>query len=244
MQNRYVGDIGDFVKYGLLRALAENYKLGVAWYLFPDENRKGKQQIKYLEHPEEWAYLDKKLFKYIDNLVLKKNRTVKDIECSNILNGVVFANEPLESSKRTALEKINWRNEWFKRVLAKLSDCDIVFVSSKSVCDDEKFIGSKKTHWQKIPLKEIDKLSHNKTVIVHHHNSRFLGGHYKEIEYWMQKINGCTYSIYWKRYSCRTFFIVKPSKSIEKEIKKFTSKWSENLALISLKDQSNNLINI
>ena len=33
MQNRYVGDIGDYVKYGLLRALADGRQLGVAWYL-------------------------------------------------------------------------------------------------------------------------------------------------------------------------------------------------------------------
>ena len=33
MQDRYVGDIGDFVKYGLLRALGKGKRLGVAWYL-------------------------------------------------------------------------------------------------------------------------------------------------------------------------------------------------------------------
>ena len=30
MQNPYTGDIGDYVKYGLLRALAEGRRLGVA----------------------------------------------------------------------------------------------------------------------------------------------------------------------------------------------------------------------
>ena len=42
MQNRYTGDVGDFGKYGLLRALTqpemqEETKLGVVWYLNPDE---------------------------------------------------------------------------------------------------------------------------------------------------------------------------------------------------------------
>ena len=32
MQDRYVGDIGDFAKYGLLRALGRRRRLGVAWY--------------------------------------------------------------------------------------------------------------------------------------------------------------------------------------------------------------------
>ena len=33
MQDRYVGDIGDFVKYALLRVVTGESKLGVAWYL-------------------------------------------------------------------------------------------------------------------------------------------------------------------------------------------------------------------
>jgi hypothetical protein len=39
MQNRYVGDVGDFAKYGLLRQLTmdDQLHLGVIWYLFDDE---------------------------------------------------------------------------------------------------------------------------------------------------------------------------------------------------------------
>ena len=46
MQDQYVGDIGDFGKYGLLRHLTgmrddaapgDALRLGVVWYLFPDE---------------------------------------------------------------------------------------------------------------------------------------------------------------------------------------------------------------
>lgn len=37
MQNRYVADIGDFVKFAILRGLAVGRSLGVVWWLFPDE---------------------------------------------------------------------------------------------------------------------------------------------------------------------------------------------------------------
>ncbi len=37
MQDRYAGDIGDFVKLGLLRAISPGYALGLAWYHVPDE---------------------------------------------------------------------------------------------------------------------------------------------------------------------------------------------------------------
>ena len=48
MQDRYVGDVGDFGKYGLLRYLGgkldggfeyfEPMRMGVIWYLYPDES--------------------------------------------------------------------------------------------------------------------------------------------------------------------------------------------------------------
>jgi hypothetical protein len=40
MQNRYVGDIGDYVKLAILRALSSCRSLGVAWWLFSDESHK------------------------------------------------------------------------------------------------------------------------------------------------------------------------------------------------------------
>lgn len=42
MQNRYVGDIGDFGKLGLLRQLHKTgLSIGVNWYLTPDETHNG-----------------------------------------------------------------------------------------------------------------------------------------------------------------------------------------------------------
>lgn len=41
MQNRYTGDIGDYVKYALLRALIKGHRLDVAWYLSPNLHSKG-----------------------------------------------------------------------------------------------------------------------------------------------------------------------------------------------------------
>ena len=41
MQDRYVGDIGDFVKYGLLRAIRGEKSLGVVWYLRPNDGPVG-----------------------------------------------------------------------------------------------------------------------------------------------------------------------------------------------------------
>ena len=60
MKNQYVGDIGDYGKYGLLRFLAERgIQIGVNWYLTKDEkNKLGDGKFTdYLEQENEWKYL-------------------------------------------------------------------------------------------------------------------------------------------------------------------------------------------
>lgn len=53
MQDKYFGDIGDFAKYGLLRAVVAGdpqLRLGVLWYRVPDENlNRDGRHIEYLQ---------------------------------------------------------------------------------------------------------------------------------------------------------------------------------------------------
>ena len=53
MQNQFVGDIGDYAKYALLRRLSVGRKLGVAWYLHPDSGA-GGNFIQYLDNLNAW----------------------------------------------------------------------------------------------------------------------------------------------------------------------------------------------
>lgn len=70
MQDRYVGDLGDFVKYGLLRAICGTKRLGVAWYLHPDAGPAGDgRHTAYLQDPSEWRHLDADLFDVLGGLI-------------------------------------------------------------------------------------------------------------------------------------------------------------------------------
>lgn len=84
MQDRYTGDIGDYIKYALLRALSPGLKLGVAWYLYPDEghNSDGKH-VQYLHDPQRWRHLDPELFDALRNIVAG-NRSVSAVETSGL----------------------------------------------------------------------------------------------------------------------------------------------------------------
>ena len=52
MKNQYVGDIGDYGKYGLLRFLASHgIKIGVNWYLTENDGSTDGKFTTYLKNP-------------------------------------------------------------------------------------------------------------------------------------------------------------------------------------------------
>ena len=52
MKNQYVGDIGDYGKYGLLRFLSNRgIKIGINWYLTEDDKSSDGKFIEYLKKP-------------------------------------------------------------------------------------------------------------------------------------------------------------------------------------------------
>jgi hypothetical protein len=80
MQDRYVGDAGDYAKYALLNALAGDERaplhLGVLWYLFPDEGHNGDgRHIAYLQQPI-MAQRDPETHARLKNLVTSGQRSV------------------------------------------------------------------------------------------------------------------------------------------------------------------------
>jgi hypothetical protein len=94
MQNRYVGDIGDYLKLGILRALSPGYHLGVALWLFPDEVHNGDgRQIGYLGRADLWRHFDSAVFDALRRIVSSCRRNVDELAAANFLPGATFASE-------------------------------------------------------------------------------------------------------------------------------------------------------
>jgi len=77
MQNHYVGDIGDYLKLGILRALSPGYRLGVARWLYPNEVHDGNgKHVDYIQRPEQWRHFDPALFNALRHIVTSGLRNV------------------------------------------------------------------------------------------------------------------------------------------------------------------------
>ena len=144
MQDNYVGDIGDFGKYGLLRSLAglwpeepqdQRLSLGVVWYV-PERHVVAKtednhgQDVSYLFNARtrhRYRRCDPGLFDSLRGLVCS-DRSLTAIRASQLLGDeargeVVFYDKsiPLDSSART-----DWQND----VATYIDGRDVIFLDS------------------------------------------------------------------------------------------------------------------
>ncbi|GHF17653.1 hypothetical protein GCM10017044_10070 [Kordiimonas sediminis] len=235
MQDRYIGDIGDYAKYGLLRAIQGSRKLGIAWYLFPDEqhNADGKH-ITFYQQPKKWRYMDAPLFDELKQIVVSGKRSVKEVSERGIFTNVVFHSELLKNSSTSIKDRQSWRKNWFDGVLKKVSDANIVFADpDNGLCLDERFSYGGSKSWKRLPISEALRLAEGRVAVIYHHNSRFKGGHAKEIEYWMNALGGNVVALRWRAYSSRTFFIVNPTEEIKRKCEAFSVHWGDKAEFVS-----------
>jgi hypothetical protein len=226
MQDRYAGDVGDYVKLALLRALAPGMRLGVAWYLYPDEghNEDGKH-IAYLSQPSHWRWLDPELFDQL-NQVVKNGRSVAALERCAVLNAL-FSREPLNHRHLHHRDRSAARSTWFDRRMAELDGCDLVFADpDNGLTDDQPKRRSSGKFGKQLPLQEALALARGRSAVIYHHNSRFKGGHDLEVEHWRQQLGENTIAVRANAYNCRTFFVVNPTLALVERARAFCEQWN------------------
>ena len=143
MQDRYAGDLGDFLKLGLLRWLvapsfdAPPHRLGVVWYLAPDEshNADGKH-VAYLDPAtpagRQLRPLDPDLYDRLSAMVAGGERSVAQLEAFGVHTagsrtfGEVLQFADLAPSAKS--ERIERRRAWVGGALRSTEDCSVVFV--------------------------------------------------------------------------------------------------------------------
>ena len=125
MKNQYVGDIGDYGKYGLLRYLSKRgIRIGVNWYLTENDDVVVNGNIRdYLDDEAESVY-DCDVFALLKGL---HERDIKQIERGNIIPNAVFYSEVLTTGARSRAERKMAREAWHKKAMKALSNAGLVF---------------------------------------------------------------------------------------------------------------------
>jgi hypothetical protein len=226
MQNRYVADIGDYVKFAILRALAPGRKLGVVWWLFPNEQHNadgGHRQ--YLERPNEWEDFDSDLFKALQNI--KEQRDVRALENAAILPGAVFISDPVPCGVRE-------RGTWFEGIKTGITDCTLVFLDPDNGIAPEGLKLSQRRAGKSVTIEEIKALQKSgRAVVVYHHQTRLKGGHLSEIEMVAKRLRArglhVSGALRANPWSPRAFFILNGDKTLHDRAQGLAHMWKDRI---------------
>lgn len=176
MQNRYVGDIGDYGKYALLRSIARSSLiLGVNWYLTPDErhNSDGKH-ISYLKSGEYSAY-DEELHGELKRIVAGSMRNVFSVQQSRILpESTIYYDDMLAFDLEPHyLKRRMIRGSWHKAALDRLSECEIAFLDPDNGLQVKSVSLTGKKGNKYIGLNELkDYYKLGKSIVFYNHRER------------------------------------------------------------------------
>lgn len=188
MQDRYVGDVGDYCKLGLLRALAKprpslgvRLSLGINWYKTdPNSNKPIKQNdggfIEYLndQYRDYYKDYDKKLYKMLHGmLTLLLNPKTRKIGLigKEIINAKFYNEDVLTKQDR---------EEWHREALKKLRGTDVVFLDPDNGIETEKMraksLSKKHVRWREIE----EYYKRGQSVIIYQHKYRITDIDFKK----------------------------------------------------------------
>ena len=262
MQNRYVGDVGDFGKYGLLKSLCLSNKtdngltlsLGVVWYLTLDEahNADGKHtEYLKLTSPKRECYreCDPELYDSLKEIVDQKSRDVKYIRKKGILPATtVFYERCLDYNKASVVEQtlretpLDHRERWMEGALDATANCNIVFVDP----DNGLETSSTARHQLKgVKYAFFDELSpflhRGQSLVVYQHINHTEKAE-KQIQRRLQEIKerlnprADPFALHFRRVSARAFFIIPSERHqtlLRERAKHFSNGlWSRHFDLV------------
>ena len=218
MQDRYAGDVGDYGKFGLLKALEQQgLHMGVNWYLTAPalaerHHEDGRHRIK-----EKYFSCDPELAEILYEISSRESgRSVEALEKAGLLKNVLFYNEPVGIKEGRA--------HWHNGALKALQSTNVVFLDPdngllvKSVGRNSKRAG------KYIFDEELrDYLIRGQAVIFYQHRPRKQAPvYFEEMNERIQKICGNllvrSFVLTFPKCTIRDYFILCPEGRCVRQI--------------------------
>jgi hypothetical protein len=228
------------VKLAILRVLEPGRRLGVVWYLFPDEhhNKDGGHR-EYLERPSEWKHLDPDLFEALLKIEREHSRGENKrgadaLENAGILPGAVFAADPVPCEILPFSLRPERRGIWLDGIKKKLQGCDLVFLDPDNGIAPEGLRLTQRRAGKSVAIEEMAALQKsNRTMVVYHHQTRRRGGHRSEIGDLATRLTKSRLRVSGalraKPWSPRVFFILNGDEEILRRAESIADVWEDRM---------------
>jgi len=122
VKNQYFGDLSDYRKFGLLRAMAgAGVRIGVDWMLTADDGGRDGRRITYLDQPDRWRGLDPDLFDFLAGKVSRNARgQVTAVESAGLIPEARYHADMLTDERAGRVCHL-------EAALARFQDLDLIF---------------------------------------------------------------------------------------------------------------------
>ena len=230
VQDSYVGDIGDYGKYGLLREVtATGLTLSVNWYkVVPDKS--GKQDdgkyTNYLLVPQLYRAYDTSLFEALYQIVcIEHDRRIERIESANLFPASFFSNA-LDADRR----------KWHCIALRQTEGSDVVFLDPDNGLETRNMNRSGNATEKHVKWSELkDYYARGQNVILYQHRPQMttkIQCIENVMEFQREYLQAdCVMLLEFPKYTNRFYFMFlheKYKSSFQKICTSMASKWSKN----------------
>ena len=226
MQDKYVGDIGDFGKYALLKSLARSdLKLGIVWYLTSTKGRSGDGGFtQYLSSPNEAIGLgrcDLELFNRLGRIVRNKDRRVVRVREDHILPAKpTFYEVGLDYNGIPLSQRGQRREDWFANALKQVEEAALVFLdpdNGLSLNEQMRYRGAGPKYTFLNEVRPF--LGRGQSLIIYCHQDRRKGGLVEQVRQGLDLFRAVSptheaWALTFHRRSVRIFFVVPTSKAM------------------------------
>lgn len=168
MRHQFFGDVNDYRKYALLRALAAGgtNRIGVCWMLTPDDGHHGGK-IGYLDQPERYRHFDPDLFDILSAAWdAPDGRRLDVVERSGALPGGLYFNEPLPARPEA-------RSAYMQACRDAFADTDLVFFDPDNGLETKGMVVGRKAASLYVFLDEVAAFYRTgQSVLIYQHYHR------------------------------------------------------------------------
>lgn len=127
MKNQYVGDVGDYGKYSLLRAFSEaGIRVGINWYLTENDKTNDGKHVTYL-NKKDMRKLDPVVYDVMKQLIDTDCRSVSEVQKSGLIKDALYYGELLKIEGNPPMKE-HRRITWFLKSMDALKDADLIYM--------------------------------------------------------------------------------------------------------------------
>jgi len=253
MRHSYVGDVGDYGKYGLLRTLVgdgQEVRLGVVWYLTDaTENNNDGKHDGYLKRGskrqrEAFERCDPPLYARMKAIREQQRLNIAMVQDGSVLpQNTIFYGTPVPRATIGGDYEAAWkqRDDWHSRSLDTMSSVDCVLIDPDNGVEFSKREdfrrlkpSRKHSYWHEI----TDYLSGKKSIVAYHHLNRDCP-HRVQIDQCLAHIQAAgstAWAIHYRRGTGRAFFVIPGSRECRRVLREgseeFARVWQQHAALI------------